>query len=138
MCDTKMTCRMLPVRVTLVVLSKITPTVDSTLMVVLFRRNNRDWQFGKQDAKRGTRDAKRETRNAKRGTRDGGTCHLGRLNTKLKIMSIMPVGETMMPVGETMMPVGEKMMTVGENPVRASRLWLAAPVFFFKNTIESF
>jgi hypothetical protein len=55
----------------------------------------------------------------------------------VKIMSIMPVGETMMPVGETMMPVGEKMMTVGENPVRASRLWLAAP-FFFKNTIESF
>jgi hypothetical protein len=32
----------------------------------------------------------------------------------VKIMSIMPVGETMMPVGETMMPVGEKMMTVGE------------------------
>jgi hypothetical protein len=61
----------------------------------------------------------------------------------VKIMSIMPVGETMMPigeimmpVGETMMPVGEKMMTVGENPVHASRLWLAAP-FFFKNTIES-
>jgi hypothetical protein len=44
----------------------------------------------------------------------------------------------MMPVGETMMPVGEKMMTVGENPVRASRLWLAAPFFFFKNTIKSF
>jgi hypothetical protein len=43
----------------------------------------------------------------------------------------------MMPVGETMMPVGETMMTVGENPVRASRLWLAAP-FFFTNTIESF
>ncbi len=55
----------------------------------------------------------------------------------VKIMSIMPVGETMMPVGETMMPVGEKMMTVGENPVRASRLWLAVP-FLFKNTIESF
>jgi hypothetical protein len=36
----------------------------------------------------------------------------------------------MMPVGETMMPVGETMMTVGENPVRASRLWLAAPGFF--------
>jgi hypothetical protein len=55
----------------------------------------------------------------------------------VKIMSIMPVGETMMPVGETMMPVGEKMMTVGDNPVRASRLWLAAP-FIFTNTIESF
>jgi hypothetical protein len=48
----------------------------------------------------------------------------------VKIMSIMPVGETMMPVGETMMPVGETMMTVGENPVRASRLWLAARFFF--------
>jgi hypothetical protein len=54
----------------------------------------------------------------------------------VKIMSIMPVGETMMPVGETMMPVGETMMTVGENPVRASRLWLAARLFVFKNTIE--
>jgi hypothetical protein len=43
----------------------------------------------------------------------------------VKIMSIMPVGETMMPVGE-------KMMTVGENPVRASRLWLAAPFFSFQ------
>jgi hypothetical protein len=48
-----------------------------------------------------------------------------------KIMSIMPVGETMMPVGEIMMPVGEIMMTVGENPVRASRLWLA-PFFLFQ------
>jgi hypothetical protein len=51
----------------------------------------------------------------------------------VKIMSIMPVGETMMPVGETMMPVGETMMPVGENPVRVSRLWLAAPFFFHEH-----
>jgi hypothetical protein len=57
-------------RMTLVVLSKITPTVDSTLMVVLFWRNNRDWQFGKQEAKREARNTKRETRNAERGTRN--------------------------------------------------------------------
>jgi hypothetical protein len=50
----------------------------------------------------------------------------------------MPVGETMMPVGETMMPVGEKMMTVGENPVRASRLWLAAPFFFSRTRLNRF
>jgi hypothetical protein len=56
----------------------------------------------------------------------------------VKIMSIMPVGETMMPVGETMMPVGEKMMTVGENPVRASRLWLAAPSFFSRTRLNRF
>ena len=61
-------CRML--RVTLVVFSKITPTVDSTLMVVFFRRTNRDWQFGKKDARRETRDERRETRDARRQTPD--------------------------------------------------------------------
>jgi hypothetical protein len=50
-----------------------------TLMVVLFRRNNRDWQFGKEDVearrrtfiKGRTRDVQAALRQAGRGTTPG-------------------------------------------------------------------
>jgi hypothetical protein len=65
-------CRML--RVTLVVFSKITPTVDSTLMVVFFREITGTGNLGKQDAGCRMQDAGRRTPDAgrKRRTQDAG------------------------------------------------------------------